>query len=90
MTVSDLLEQPCYKSDNTDITIKLVTSCLYQFVSNLLTTWDKQCELSLLTADLLILQDVKFKNFACVRTSKLRKFAYKLLLVLNLDQGIRY
>jgi hypothetical protein len=45
MTVSDLLEQPCYKSDNID---KLVTSCL-QLVPNLLTTWAKQCEQNLLT-----------------------------------------
>jgi hypothetical protein len=46
MTVSDLLEQPCYKSDNIN---KLVTSCS-QFVPYLLTTWDKQCEHNLLTA----------------------------------------
>jgi hypothetical protein len=49
MTVSDLLEQPCYKFDNT---IKVVTSCL-QLVPNL----DKQHEHNLL-ADLP--QDVRF------------------------------
>ena len=43
MTVSDLLEQPCNKSDD----INKV---------NCLTTWDKQCEDNLL-ADLL--QDVR-------------------------------
>ena len=46
MTVSDLLEQPCNKSDNIN---KVVTSCS-QLVPNLLTTWDKQCEHNLLTA----------------------------------------
>jgi hypothetical protein len=54
MTVSDLLEQPCNKSDNIN---KVVTSCS-QLVPYLLTTWDKQCEHNLLTADLL--QDVRF------------------------------
>ena len=48
MTVSDLLEQPCNKSDNIN---KVVTSW-YQLVSNLLTTWDEQCEDNLLTARL--------------------------------------
>jgi hypothetical protein len=38
MTVSDLLEQPCNKSDN-----------INKVVPNLLTTWDKQCEQNLLT-----------------------------------------
>jgi hypothetical protein len=52
MTVSDLLEQPCNKSDNIN---KVVTSCS-QFVPNLLTTWGTQCEDNLL-ADLL--QDVR-------------------------------
>jgi hypothetical protein len=46
MTVSDLLEQPCNKSDNV---IKLATGC-YQLVPNLLITWDKQGEHNLLTA----------------------------------------
>jgi hypothetical protein len=46
MTVSDLLEQPCNKSDSIN---KVVTSCS-QFVPNLLTTWDKQSEHNLLTA----------------------------------------
>jgi hypothetical protein len=46
MTVSDLLEQPCKTSDDTN---KVVTSC-QQFVANLLTTLDKQCEHNLLTA----------------------------------------
>ena len=46
MTVSDLLEQPCNKSDNV---IKLVISCC-QFVPNLLQqTRNKQCENNLLT-----------------------------------------
>jgi hypothetical protein len=53
MNVSDLLEQPCNKSDNIN---KVVTSCS-QLVPNLLTTWDKQCEHNLL-ADLV--QDVRF------------------------------
>jgi hypothetical protein len=45
VTVSDLLEQPCNKSDNIN---KVVTSCS-QLVPNLLTTsWDKQCEHNLL------------------------------------------
>ena len=52
MTVSDLLEQPCNKSDNIN---KVVTSG-EQFVPNLLTTWYKQYEDNLL-ADLL--QDVR-------------------------------
>ena len=46
MSVSDLLEQPCNKSD---IFVKLVTSC-QQVWNNLLTTWYKQCEHMLLTA----------------------------------------
>jgi hypothetical protein len=46
MTVLDLLEQPCNKSDNIN---NLVTSCS-QLVPNVLTTWDKQCEHNLLTA----------------------------------------
>jgi hypothetical protein len=57
MTASDLLEQPCNKSDNIN---KLVTTC-QQVVPYLLTTWDKQCEHNLLTAcraDLL--QHVRF------------------------------
>ena len=46
MTVSDLLEQPCNKSDNV---IKLVISCC-QLVPNLLQqTRNKQCENNLLT-----------------------------------------
>ena len=46
MTVSDLLEQPCNKSDNA---IKLVISCC-QLVPNLLKqTRNKQCEHNLLT-----------------------------------------
>ena len=46
MTVSDLLEQPCNKSDNI---IKLVISCC-QLVPNLLQqTRNKQCEHNLLT-----------------------------------------
>ena len=46
MTVSDLLEKPCHKSDNA---IKLVTSC-QQLVPNLLQqTGNKQCEHNLLT-----------------------------------------
>jgi hypothetical protein len=48
MTVSDLLEQPCNKSDNIN-KVKVVTSW-QQLVLNLLTTWDKQCENNLLTA----------------------------------------
>jgi hypothetical protein len=39
-------EQPCNKSDNFD---KVVTSC-QQVVPNLLTTYNKQCEYTLLTA----------------------------------------
>ena len=46
MTVSDLLEQPCNKSDNIN---KVATSC-YQLLPNLLTTWDKKWEHNLLTA----------------------------------------
>jgi hypothetical protein len=46
MTVSDLLEQLCTKSDNIN---KVVTSW-QQLVPNLLTTWDKQCEHNLLKA----------------------------------------
>ena len=46
MTVSDLLEQPCNKSDNAT---KIVTSCK-QLVPNLLQqTRNKQCEHNLLT-----------------------------------------
>jgi hypothetical protein len=60
MIVSDLLEEPCNKSDNIN---KVVTSCL-QLVPNLLTTWDKQCQHNLLLADLL--QDVKCEIFPCV------------------------
>ena len=49
MTVSDLLEQPCNKSDNINKVVTC-TSCS-QLVPNLLTR-DKQCEDNLLT-DLL-------------------------------------
>jgi hypothetical protein len=49
MTVSDLLEQLCYKSDNINkvvTTYKLLTAC-----SKLVTTTgNKQCEHNLLTA----------------------------------------
>jgi hypothetical protein len=38
MTVSDLLEQPCNKSDNIN---KVVTTVLKQLVPNLVTTWNK-------------------------------------------------
>ena len=58
MTVSDLLEQPCNKSDNIN---KVVTSCS-QLIPNLLTTWDKQCEHNLIVDGLVadVLQDVRF------------------------------
>jgi hypothetical protein len=46
MTVSDLLEQPCNKSDNIN---KVATNC-QQLVPYLSSTWDKQCEHNLLTA----------------------------------------
>jgi hypothetical protein len=42
MTVSDLLEQPCSKSDNID---KVVTTVNKLFHIYLLTTWDERCEL---------------------------------------------
>ena len=49
MIVSDLLEQPCDKSDNA---IKLVTSCLITAACSKLvtTTGNKQCEHNLSTA----------------------------------------
>ena len=50
MIVTALLKQPCNKSDNIN---KVVTSC-QQLVPNLLTTWNKPCELvDGLFADLL-------------------------------------
>jgi hypothetical protein len=66
MTVPDLLEQPCNKSDNINkvATIKL------------LTIWDKQCEHSLLAE---LLQDARFLR---VHTKKVNlskiKFYYDL------------
>ena len=46
MIVTDLLEQPCNKSDNFN---KVATSC-QQLVPNLLTSCNKPCEHNLLTA----------------------------------------
>jgi hypothetical protein len=58
MTVSDLLEQPCNKSDN----INKVVTTFNKFVPYLLTTWDKQCMRTQLVDDWLadLLQDVSF------------------------------
>jgi hypothetical protein len=55
MTVSDLLEQPCNKSDN-------------QLLPNLLTTWDKQCEHNLLTACLQACYKM-WDFYACMNTT---------------------
>jgi hypothetical protein len=52
MTVLELLEQPCYKSDNIN---KVVTSC-QQLVPYLLTTWGKECELADLLQDVRLLR----------------------------------
>ena len=80
MTVSNLLEQPCNKSDNIN---KVVTSC-QQLVPHLLTTWEQEYEHNLL-ADLL--QDVRFlRDFggffnhlrACSYGQKLSRLARKL------------
>jgi hypothetical protein len=60
--VSDLLEQPCNRSDNIN---KVVTSC-NQFVPYLLTTWDKQCEHNLFDELLEDLQP-RCEIFACVQ-----------------------
>jgi hypothetical protein len=73
MTVLELLEQPCYKSDNIN---KVVTSC-QQLVPYLLTTWGKECEL----ADLL--QDVRLLRACLVFCVWL----FKMFLIITFYSG---
>ena len=71
MTVSDLLKQPCNKSDNA---IKLVTiKLMLTAYSKLVTTGNKQCEDNLLTACLQTCNNLCV--FACVGY-KLQKMRY--------------
>ena len=74
MTVSDLLEQPCNKSDNIN---KVVTSCS-QFVPNLLTTWDKQCEDNLLTTCWQTCYTRKNAQVVTILQTSCHKYVHKL------------
>jgi hypothetical protein len=69
MTVSDLLEQPCNKSDN-----------INKVVPYLLTTLDKQCELTQLVDSFLadLLQDVRFLR---VYKGQSRKQSYMYMIM---------
>jgi hypothetical protein len=90
MTVSDLLEQPCSKSDN-----------INKLVPNLLTTWDRQAVRTQLVDDLSadLLQDARFfrvytrKNLtSCSKSANKPSTMYALLvdpkLSTSLEQAV--
>ena len=72
MTVSDLLKQPCNKSDNIH---KVVASC-QQLVANLSTTCNNQCQHNLLTACLQTCYKLYKDFFVCEKDDIYHDISY--------------